>query len=68
MIVLVIYAVSDVVFCNCVMISYLQGNEILHLIFNTIKKTVNYDLKDYGYDYGKSKETIYVRAGQLSKH
>ena len=50
MIVLVIYVVSDVVFCNCVMSSYLQGNEILHLIFSTIKNTVNYDLKDYGYD------------------
>ena len=38
MIVLVIYVVSDVVYCNCVMSSYLQGNEILHLIFSTIKK------------------------------
>ena len=67
MIVLVIYVVSDVVYCNCVMSSYLQGNEILHLIFSTIKKQLT-TIQKIMVMTVKSKETIYVRVGQLSKH
>ena len=68
MIVLVIYVVSDVVFCNCVMSSYFQGNEILHQIFSTIKNTVLTTIWKIMVMTVKSKETIYVRVGKLSKH
>ena len=68
MIVLVIYVVSDVVFCNCVMSSYLQGNEIVHLIFSTIKKQLTKILTIMVMTMVKVKRRLYVRVGQLTKH